>query len=127
MQYYNATITPTTTGVFTINCGFQPTEMEIIVSAKNSTDSLTHLSIGTADNTWSTVHSIFQDTTGGRTYRKSAPNTDVTSEIVAVQERTAGTITKVNAARFHSFNAINAKFEVTTLTQQYQYNVRLRG
>lgn len=82
-----------------------------------------HLSVGQCDNTWSTVHSIFQDTTGGKTYRISGAN--ASAELVAMFERVGGTITKVNSARLSSFTATGVILSVLNCNAAYQYNVEL--
>lgn len=121
--FYNTTLTPTTIATYTVNCGFQPIAMEVIVSAKGS-NPYAHLSTGSVDSTgYAVYHGFFYDVDGGQTYKDSGFN----KQIVGVRERVSGTITEVNSAKLNSFNATNAKIDVAKVDSSYQYNVKVWG
>jgi hypothetical protein len=122
MLYYNTSITPSTTGIKTISCGFQPVGMRITVSAKNGSDTVSHMSIGQVDNTgYQTCNTTYTDTTGGQT-------TKYTDRMASVLERVSGTITEVSRANFDSFTATQAKFNCTVSAgTAYQYHVEVWG
>jgi len=120
--YYNTTVTPTSTGVKTITCGFPPVAMKITLSAKSvGGDSYLHQSVGQCDNSgYSTCASLFQDATGSQTYKS-------VTKMVSHYERVSGTITEVNSATFSAFTATEGKFNVTLVSSAYQYNIELWG
>lgn len=124
MQYYNTTFTPNSLGVWGIGCGFAPKAVKVTLSAKGSpSDNVLHNSVGSVDASgYTTLHSLYSDTTGARTYRQSG-----TGKIASQYERVSGSITEVNAAFFDSFYATGVDIDVTKVNAQYQYNVEFWG
>jgi hypothetical protein len=114
MSYYAGTVTYGSTGLKTLNIGFQPERINITVCQKfNTNDGYHHLSVGRADGTRQSVNSTFQDTAGGISINS-------TSKCVSHYERLAGVITEVLAANFDSFTATGFKLNVTTANANYQ-------
>lgn len=119
MSYFNATITPTATGIFDVPCGFMPTGMRITVGAKSNVQTVSHISIGQVDNTgFMTYHSNYADTSGSNSYRGI-------NKMVSHYERISGVVTEVNAAVYNTFYATGAKFQVTLCNSSYQYTVEV--
>lgn len=126
MWVLNATITPTTTGTFTIPTPGKAVEVEVYISQKGS-DGFANLSIGHATEDWATVHSIFHDNQGGLTYKNSLATSNLAHEIAAPHDRINGVKTKSSSARMVAFNNTDIQFEVTSFVSQYQYNLIIRG
>ena len=127
MQGYNTTVTPVVTGILTVSSPFPPKYVRVMVSSQNLSDNYMHFSEGAGDNTyWATVHSMFMDTSGGKTARNAGTN----GKIIGVFERVSGTITEVNAATLDSFvttGSYAVKLNVTNCTHPYQYNIEILG
>lgn len=122
MQYYNTSITPSSTGIKTISCGFQPVGMKITVGAKSGSDASTRRSIGQVDNSgYQTCDTEYGDQTGDKTNSH-------TDRLVSILDRVAGVISEVGRADFDSFTTTQAKFNVVTAAgSAYQYHVEVWG
>ena len=119
MGMYNTTATLGSSGVVSVVIGTQPIAVEVFVTSKSG-ETYAHQSIGFADNTgYTTYHSTFQDTTGGKSVQGAAS----TGKIISMYERVSGTITEVLSANFHSFTSTSVKFTVNTPNSNYTCNL----
>lgn len=118
-SFLAATTSFGTTGVKTIDVGFQPIGMRITVCQKfNTSQTFSHWSYGVVGSYEAELlqfcHSTFQDTTGGQSKTYS-------DRIVSHWERVAGTLTEKVAATFDSFTTTELKINVTTADANYQF------
>lgn len=121
MAYFCGTTTQGTTGIKTINVGFQPSRLNFTVCQKFGTNEpYHHLSVGRADGTRQSVNSTYQDTVDGLSLNSTA-------KCISHYERVAGTITEVLAASFDSFTATGFKINVTIPNASYQIFVEAQS
>lgn len=121
MAYFLTTVSHSTTGVKTINVGFQPISARITAGNKTGVaDNCARKTTGVTDGTNQICDVEYLDTTSGYTDRFS-------DRLVSVRERVAGTITEVVRANFDSFTATELKYNVTTANVNFQFLIEVDG
>lgn len=121
MAVYATLTTPSSTGVQTINVGFQPLLARITVGSQfGTTNTVVRYSVGRTDGTNQFNHSIFADGTGRQTVSKN-------DRLVSVWERISGTLTEVVRVNFDSFTSTQFKYNVITANSNYQLDIEVLG
>lgn len=118
MSYYTARTTYGTTGIKTINCGFQPAGMRLTVAGKASSSTVVQFSQGVSDGTRQSYESLYSDSTGRQTK-------DGNTKMISHWERIAGVLTEVYSVAFDSFTATEGKFNIGTVSNNYSIKIEL--
>lgn len=114
MNYQNGTVTFGSTGIKTITTTFQPLYIRLTVGqAFGSTDTDTHLSIGSGTATKYHVHSIFNDTVNALTF-------DSASYVLYHLEFDGVNVSPVLTGTIDSLNATSFKINVSLADATYQ-------
>jgi hypothetical protein len=118
MSYWSGRLTVGTTGTqsYTLG-GFQPTWVRFKVGHKDGvTETVNHLSLGTADGTRQNYTSNYTDATGSQDF-------DGNDKVILHHERVSGTLTPVLDAAFSIFTATGVQLSVTTASTAYKVHV----
>lgn len=114
MSYFLTTVSHGSTGIKTINCGFQPTGARITVGASGNNDTNAQMSVGITDGTNQICDAWYQDASRGKQDR-------VSNKLVNVWDWNGSAFYNPSQATFDSFTSTQFKYNVTTADSNYQY------
>lgn len=121
MQYFRGTITPEQTGIYTIETGFRPKEIEITISSNPGNESVAHYTTGTCDeNLNMKYHTIYVDSQTRRTVNGQ-------DKIVSHYKHNGTSVVEVCAASVILIEDDYFELDVSKADWSYQYDIKARG